>query len=131
MAGERRPSYHGLMQFMVVAYDGKDEQAAQRRHDSQRAHRELGYDMIAGRQILFSTALLDDNGDTIGSMRVMEFPSRKELDEWLEYEPYVINEVWKDIEIRPCKMGPAFEWMTLESAKEFRMEPAFRPPAGD
>ncbi len=105
------------MQFVVTALDGTDSDAAQRRHDSQRAHRELGYDMIAARQILFSTALLNDNGDTIGSMRVMDFPSRRELDEWLDYEPYVINGVWKEIDIKPCKMGPAFEWITLESGE--------------
>ena len=70
--------------------------------------------MMSRGYVLFSTAITDDEGNTIGSARVMQFTSRAELDDWLEKEPYVLNKVWQKIEIHPCRMGPAFEWMTLE-----------------
>lgn len=70
--------------------------------------------MIRSGNILFSTAILDDNEQTIGSMRVLQYESRAELDEWLENEPYVQQNVWQSIDIKRCRMGPAFEWMTLE-----------------
>jgi hypothetical protein len=33
-----------------------------------------------------------------------QFPSRTELDAWLASEPYVVNKVWKDIEVIPIRM---------------------------
>lgn len=106
------------MQFMIVAYDGSDPEASSRRDAARDAHTELGHQMIRSRNILFSTAILDDSGETIGSMRVMQFESRAQLDIWLEHEPYVINNVWQSIDIKPCRMGPAFEWITLDAPEE-------------
>jgi uncharacterized protein len=48
----------------------------------------------------------------------MQFESRAELDDWLEREPYVVNKVWENIDVRRCRMGPMFEWMTLEPGSE-------------
>lgn len=41
----------------------------------------------------------------IGSMLILEFPSHAELDAWLGVEPYVIGDVWREIEISPVKVG--------------------------
>jgi hypothetical protein len=57
---------------------------------------------------LYGVATLSENGDMNGSVMVLDFPSRKELDEYLKTEPYVINKVWEKIEIVPCKVGPTF-----------------------
>ena len=32
----------------------------------------------------------------------------RDLEAWLGEEPYVIGEVWQDIKIMPCKVGPSF-----------------------
>ena len=106
-----------MLQFLITAYDGKDAEAPARRRDSKEAHVKLGHEMIRSGNILFSTAILGDDDETVGSMRVMQFESRAQLDEWLENEPYVENKVWHDIDIRRCRMGPAFEWITLESGE--------------
>jgi len=34
----------------------------------------------------------------------MQYPSRAELDAWLAREPYVAQDVWKDIEVVPLRM---------------------------
>jgi hypothetical protein len=44
----------------------------------------------------------------IGSMPVAEYATREELDAWLSREPYVTGAVWKEIEVRPCRVGPSF-----------------------
>jgi uncharacterized protein YciI len=44
----------------------------------------------------------------IGSSMVVDFPSRSEVDQWLKVEPYVTGGVWKEIEVRKCRTGPAF-----------------------
>jgi uncharacterized protein len=48
----------------------------------------------------------------IGSMYILEYDSRAELGKWLEIEPYVIGDVWRDIEIRPVCVGPSFAGTT-------------------
>lgn len=118
------------MQFLVTAYDGTDPEAPARRKAAQHAHRALRYDMIGGRNVLFSMMILDEAGEeTIGTLQVMQFEDRKELDDWLEYEPYATQHVWKTIEVKPCRIGPAFEWMTLEAGDggEIRMTDSGEP----
>lgn len=53
-------------------------------------------------------ALLDEKGQMFGSVMILDYPSRKELDGWLRIEPYLVNKVWEKIEIKPCKVGPSF-----------------------
>lgn len=44
----------------------------------------------------------------IGSVLIVDFPTREALDGWLKVEPYVVGDVWKQIEITPCKVPPMF-----------------------
>ena len=39
-------------------------------------------------------------------MFVCEFPSRKELDEWLKMDPYVTGGVWQRIDISRAQVAP-------------------------
>lgn len=103
-----------MPQFLITAYDGTDVDAPARRKAAKEAHTALGRQMISTGHILFSTAILDDDDQTIGSCRVMQFTTRAELDEWLDNEPYIVSKVWQTVDVKPCRMGPMFEWMTLE-----------------
>ena len=96
------------MEFLITAYDGKDSEALSRRMAARTAHLELGNEMIVCGSLLYAAAILDDDNNMIGSSMIVDFPSRKEVDEWLKVEPYVTGEVWKDIEVRKCRSGPAF-----------------------
>src|SRR5256885_10689107 len=90
------------MQFLVIGYDGKDKDAKARRQKARPAHIELGEELIKKGNVWFGAALTDENGEMIGSAFFMNFPSRKELDEYLAIEPYVTGEVWKTVEIKLC-----------------------------
>jgi uncharacterized protein YciI len=95
------------MQFLVCGYDGADDQALQRRLDARSDHIKLGDQLVERGAMLFGVALLD--GDRmIGSALVVDFPTREDLDRWLEIEPYVVGGVWERIEITPCRVGPSF-----------------------
>jgi uncharacterized protein YciI len=95
------------VQFLVCGYDGTDADAGERRQRVRADHIALGDRMVESGTMLFGVALLD--GDRmIGSALVVEFPSRAELDGWLEVEPYVVGGVWQRVEVQPCKVGPSF-----------------------
>lgn len=55
---------------------------------------------------MYGGALLDDAGKMIGSVIVVDYPSREELDNWLKVEPYVVGDVWQRIDIKPYRVAP-------------------------
>ncbi|WP_077211927.1 YciI family protein [Bacillus dakarensis] len=96
------------MQYIVTAYDGTDEKALDRRLAAREEHLESVKKRYKDGQHLYGAAILDDDGKMIGSMMVVDYPSREELDEWLKVEPYIVGNVWKEIEIQPCSVAPIF-----------------------
>lgn len=94
------------MQFVVIAHDGKDDGALERRLSVRESHLEFASKMFDVGKWLFASALLDDDGKMNGSVIVCEFPSEKDLrKEWLDNEAYVIGNVWEDITIRKAKVA--------------------------
>ncbi|MGC9323360.1 MAG: YciI family protein [Desulfomonilia bacterium] len=96
------------MQFLIIAYDGTDEHAQQRRL----AHREQHLSQIETLKeegkALFGAAQLNEQSEMIGSVLVMEFGTQEELKEYLEKEPYVTGGVWEKIDVKPCAIAPLF-----------------------
>ncbi len=92
------------MQFLIIGKDGTDEKALERRLAVREAHLKLGDAMEASGERWYGCVMLDDNDNMIGSMAVMDFPSKKELQAWLDREPYVIGGVWKTIEVYKCSV---------------------------
>lgn len=91
------------MAYILMAYDGTDEGARDRRMSARPEHLEkIAVIKKAGKYIL-GGAILDDAGEMIGSVIVYDVPDRATLDEILKDEPYINNGVWKTIDIRPFR----------------------------
>ena len=91
------------MEFILIAYDGTDAGALDRRMKVRPEHLEkIGKLKNAG-EYLFGGAILDDTGRMIGSMVVYNYPDRASLDERLKDEPYIYEKVWEKIEIWPFR----------------------------
>ncbi len=93
------------MQFLLLAYDGTDDGALDRRMKSRPEHLEKIAVVKKAGEFLCGGAILDDSGNMIGSMILYEVPDRATLDERLRNEPYIYNKVWEKIEIRPFRMA--------------------------
>ena len=88
------------MQFLVIARDGDDAQALERRLAARQAHLTSFMEMYEKGAFLYGSAILDDEGKMVGSMILCEFASRDELmEKWLRQEPYVVGGVWRSIEV--------------------------------
>jgi uncharacterized protein YciI len=96
------------MQFLIIGRDGTDEKAPERRLAAREAHLALGDRMRDQGKALFGVAVLDEAEKMVGSVYICDFASRDELDQWLKEEPYVTGDVWQDIEIKKCRVGPSF-----------------------
>jgi len=93
------------MQFLLVAYDGTDPDALDRRMKVRPDHLERIAVMKKSGEFLLGGAILDENEKMIGSMIVYEFPDRQALDKRLEEEPYLTGGVWQKVEIRPYRLA--------------------------
>lgn len=96
------------MQFVVIAHDSKID-GLERRLSARQDHIKLGDKLVAEGRHLFGAAILDDKEQMRGSVLIVDFPSRVELDAWLEHEPYMTSGTWDKVEIYPCKIGPSFQ----------------------
>lgn len=95
------------MQFVIIAKDGSDADALQRRLAAREAH--IANTECNKPHMLMGAATLNENGAMSGSIMIVEFSDRTLLDRWLESEPYVTENVWQDITILPCQVGASFE----------------------
>jgi uncharacterized protein len=91
------------MQFLVVARDGTDEDALERRRRTRPTHLDSIRPLVDAGNVLVGGALLNESGDMIGSMLLVEFPDREGVDAWLAGDPYVTAGVWQDIEVQPFR----------------------------
>lgn len=95
------------MEFLVMAYDGKDAEAQARRLLARPAHLDNIAVLKAAGAFVNGGAILDDQGNMIGSTLYMSFESREALDVWLQSDPYVTGGVWVDIEVTPIRLVPS------------------------
>ncbi|MFZ4761819.1 MAG: YciI family protein [Alphaproteobacteria bacterium] len=96
------------MQFVVIAHDYTDEDALTRRKSVREQHLQLCEESMQKGQQLYGAALLNEEGNMCGSVMIVDFPSRQELDGWLAIEPYVTARVWENIHVQPCMVGSVF-----------------------
>ena len=93
------------MQFVVIAYDGTDPGAPERRAKAREAHLAVVGPLKEKGRILLGGAILNEDGGMIGSVVVADFPSRAELDAWIAADPYVTGDVWREIRVHPYRVA--------------------------
>ena len=94
------------MQFLVLAYDGTDEGAPERRLRVRDAHLTAVKRMFADGTLLEAGAILDDAGKMVGSCCIVEMADRAAVDTWLRNDPYTVGDVWRRVEVRPFRRAP-------------------------
>ena len=83
------------MQFIIKAYDGAD--MLEKRFQVRPRHLE-GMKRLNS-HIICAGGLLDGEGKMKGSVLIMDFSTREDLDAYLKNEPYVLEHVWETIEV--------------------------------
>ena len=94
------------MQWLIIARDGTDAQAPERRMAAGSARLENAARLQASGHLLIG----DDDGRMIGSACIAQFATRAELDAWLRTDPYVTGNVWQDIQVMPYRVAPHYDF---------------------
>ena len=96
------------MPFIIIAHDETDAEALNRRMEHRPAHLATIKESVeAGKQV-FGCAMLGDTGKMKGSVMVMNYDTREEVDAWLAREPFVTGKVWGNVEIIPIAVPDLF-----------------------
>ena len=96
------------MQFLVIAYDGTDDKAMERRMAARESHLAGIVKMKEEGKAIYGVAILNEREQMIGSVLVVDYPTRAALDAWLKTEAYVVGDVWRKIEVLPARVPPMF-----------------------
>jgi len=82
----------------------------ERRLAARQAHIDLGEQLRQSGNMWYGAALWNAQNQMIGSMLLMDFPSEKELHEWLDHEPYVVDKIWEKLEIQKCNVRDPWQF---------------------
>jgi len=94
-----------MLQYIVYALDGTDDQAYERRMNARPAHFDCARALKTGDNLVIGGAMLDEGGKMIGPMMVVQFETEEKLKDWLKKEPYISGKVWEKIDVRPFKVA--------------------------
>ncbi len=94
------------MHFLVIGEDGPG--ATGRRDAARPAHMAKMTELREAGHVVIGAALTGDDNAIVGSVLVVDFPSRAEVDAWLAVEPLQLEGVWERITVRPCRVGDAY-----------------------
>ncbi len=92
-----------MKQYVIHAFDDTDSEALNRRLAVRQAHFENMSPYKAAGNFILGGAMLDEEGNMIGSTVVLQFESDAAFQSYLDSEPYVQHKVWVDIKIFPFK----------------------------
>lgn len=88
------------MQFIITGYDG--EGMLEKRMEVRPRHLE-NMSQINGK-VICAGGLLDEEGKMKGSVLILDFNSRDELEQYLDSEPYIQEHVWEKVKVDPMNV---------------------------
>ena len=94
-----------MPQWVVIAYDGTDAAAPDRRMSVREAHLQNIKPMVEKGELVAGGAILDDAGKMIGSVVICDFAAKADFDHWLKTDPYITGRVWQKIEVQPFRLA--------------------------
>ena len=94
------------MGYAIVAWDGEDEAALDRRMAARGRHMAVITEWAADGRLALGVPLFTPDWKPAGSLMLLEVPDRAGLDAYLASEPFAAGGVWQRIEVHPFRIAP-------------------------
>jgi len=94
-----------MNQYLVTGYDYTDEGAVKRRMDVRGHHLDGVRELKAKGNYLFGGAVLNEEGQMIGSVMILQFETEEELEAWKAGEIYITQKIWESVDVKPYKVA--------------------------
>lgn len=91
------------MLHLVIAHDGRDSEAPERRRRVRERHLEAMRPLIEAGTLQLGGAYLDEKGEMRGSVLLLEAEDLDAVQQILDADIYTQEGVWERFEIRPFK----------------------------
>lgn len=95
------------MDYLIVALDGTDKDASVRRDTARPAHRRSSKKLKESGNLICGGGLTGESGESIGSFMVLHFNDSRDFNRYLKEEPFIIEKVWKTIEVHQLRLTVA------------------------
>ena len=94
-----------MKQYLIIAQDGKDDEALDRRKKVRPLHLAGAKKLKENGNFVIGGAMLDDDGNMRGSIMIVQFETKDDFQKWYDNEPYITGRVWKEIEVKPFRVA--------------------------
>jgi len=94
-----------MKQYVIIARDGADEKALDRRMEIRPVHLAGARQLKADNHFVLGGAMLNQAGQMEGSVMIVQFETEEQFQNWYDNEPYIVAGVWRTIEIKPFKIA--------------------------
>ena|SRR4026208_1124734 len=94
-----------MKQYLIIAQDGKDEEALDRRKDVRPLHLARAKKLKENNNFVIGGAMLDDENNMRGSIMIVQFETKEDFQNWYDNEPYITGGVWKEIEVKSFRVA--------------------------
>ena len=94
-----------MNQYLVTAYDYVNEEALRHRMSVRPHHLDGARELKANGNYIVGGAILNDEGNMIGSVMIVQFETEEELQAWQQKEPYITQKVWETVDIKPFRVA--------------------------
>ncbi len=94
-----------MNQYLIIAQDGKDGEALNRRKQVRPLHLAGAKKLKENNNFVIGGAMLDDEGNMRGSIMIVQFETQDEFQKWYDNEPYITGGVWREIELKPFRVA--------------------------
>lgn len=94
-----------MQQYVIIARDGDDAEALERRLQARPGHLAGAAGLKEKGNFVVGGAILNEEGQMCGSVMIVQFDSEEDFRHWYDNEPYILQGVWKDIEVKPFRVA--------------------------
>jgi len=94
-----------MKQYLIIAQDGKDNDALNRRKEIRPLHLAAAKKLKDNGNFVIGGAMLDNDSNMRGSIMIVQFETEDDFREWYDNEPYITGGVWKTIEVKPFRVA--------------------------
>lgn len=94
-----------MNQYLVTAYDYTDTEALQRRMSVRPHHLDAAKELRANGNYVLGGAILNEDGNMIGSVMIVQFETEEALEAWKQNEPYITQKIWESVDVKPFRVA--------------------------
>ena len=94
-----------MNQYLISALDFTDENALERRMKARPQHLETMKMLKTSGNYVLGGAILNDQGQMIGSSIIVQFETDQQVSAWLAEEPYLLMKVWEKADVKLFKVA--------------------------